>query len=93
MLNISTSQNLTTTCQESQTQQLPLLLSRQRINLQSHQLVWLGELAANISLETLRKIIDYTERFTNIEECHRNILKLDRILAHFWSVQMNLHKF
>ncbi len=48
-----------------------LILDRQKINLESHQLVWLGELV--VPIENLRNIIDYIKVFIDIEDCRRHI--------------------
>ncbi|CAF4059940.1 unnamed protein product [Rotaria sordida] len=47
------------------------LFNRERVNLESHQLIWLD---ANwkkdkTTLENLRKIVDYTKIFDNMDEC------------------------
>jgi hypothetical protein len=39
-----------------------------RSNLESYQLVWLGD-ASSLKIENLRGIIDYTTIFDNLEEC------------------------
>ena len=51
--------------------------NREHVNLESYQLVWLdsnlneqsSSTNAKVSLHDLRKIIDYTKRFCNMEEC------------------------
>ncbi|CAF1036125.1 unnamed protein product [Didymodactylos carnosus] len=41
---------------------------REQINLESHQLVWLGHLVT-LTIENLRKVIDYVKVFDNAKEC------------------------
>jgi hypothetical protein len=47
------------------------LFNRERINLESHQLIWLDTRVKSdeITLQSLRKIVDYTKVFDNIDEC------------------------
>ncbi|CAF3375458.1 unnamed protein product [Rotaria socialis] len=56
------------------------IFDREKINLESHQLVWLDptvdrnqESDALASLENLRKIVDYTKLFNNVEQCQQFI--------------------
>jgi hypothetical protein len=56
-----------------------LIIDRQQVNLESHQLLWLdANLMHNtndskITIEGLRKIVDYTKLFDDIEECFEYI--------------------
>ncbi|CAF4271617.1 unnamed protein product [Rotaria magnacalcarata] len=56
------------------------IFDREKINLESHQLVWLDptvdrnqESDTLASLENLRKIVDYTKLFNNVEQCQQFI--------------------
>jgi hypothetical protein len=50
-------------------------LDRNFVNLESHQLVWLGSQHGHnsVSIETLREIIDYTKLFENTQACEEYI--------------------
>ncbi|CAF1224363.1 unnamed protein product [Adineta ricciae] len=48
----------------------PLILNREIINIESHQLVLLSNNISNIpSIEDLRRNIDYTKLFSTVEKC------------------------
>ncbi|CAF3851750.1 unnamed protein product [Rotaria magnacalcarata] len=54
-----------------------ILINDEKINLESHQLVWLDEKTSEqiseniVTIESLRKIVDYTKLFDNVEECRQ----------------------
>lgn len=49
----------------------PRIFAREKYNLEPHQLVWLGVPVNNrkVHINVLRKIVDYTKLFDNVEEC------------------------
>ncbi|CAF1075954.1 unnamed protein product [Didymodactylos carnosus] len=55
------------------------LTDRELTNLESHQLIWLDSSMdtkeSQITLHNLRKVVDYTKLFDNVEECERYILE------------------
>jgi hypothetical protein len=61
-------------------QQEGRVFNRERVNLESHQLVWCN-INVNITtnaepiatLEDLRKIVDYTKLFNSVEECQQHL--------------------
>ncbi|CAF1536898.1 unnamed protein product, partial [Adineta ricciae] len=55
-------------CQKIDLQHRQFFFDREQINLESHQLVWLGPLIT-LSVKTVRKVIDYTKVFDNVKEC------------------------
>ena len=63
-------------------QRLERILDRERINLEPHQLVWCDcnvnttlNQKSVVDLGDLRKIVDYTKLFDDVEECQRYLTK------------------
>ncbi|CAF1377734.1 unnamed protein product [Didymodactylos carnosus] len=78
----ATSASASTSTTADTTATRPTVFNRERVNLESHQLVWLdpnvnnsNESESSITIEDLRKIIDYTKLFDNVEECQQYIVQ------------------
>jgi len=63
---------------DSEKQRIERMFNRERMNLEPHQLVWcdsniniMVNTESVVNLEGLRKIVDYTKLFDNLEECQR----------------------
>jgi hypothetical protein len=68
----------------------PLLLNRETINLESHQLIWLSSSTEFEPMESLRKIVDYVHLFDNVITPVKCISSERRTPLHFWCVHKNL---
>ncbi|CAF0889740.1 unnamed protein product [Didymodactylos carnosus] len=69
-----------------------LIFNRERVNLESHKLVWLDE-DNQFTLEFLRTIVDYTKVFDNIEECQQYIEQTNGTTTTFLSQLRILEEF
>jgi hypothetical protein len=61
----------TTFFEQSLAQRHRFIFDREKINLESHQLVWLGQ--PIVSNNTLRNIIYYTKVFVDVKDCRQHI--------------------
>ncbi len=61
----------TTFTEQSLTDRRHVILDREKINLESNQLVWLGQ--SIVSDDNLRNIIYYTKVFTDVKDCLQHI--------------------
>ncbi len=64
--------------EDSEKQRTGRVFNRERVNLEPHQLVWCDanidimiSTESTVSLEDLRKIVDYTKLFDHVKECQQ----------------------
>ncbi|CAF1025868.1 unnamed protein product [Didymodactylos carnosus] len=61
-----------------------LIIDRDRVNIEIHQLIWLDANVKNdndsaATMASVRKIIDYTKVFDNVEECAARVSTIDNL--------------
>jgi hypothetical protein len=88
-VNVDESKTLSEEINQTAVSSIEITLNREKINLESHQLVWLDVKVhdheyqdTTVNLEGLRKIIDYTKLFDNIQDCKEYLERTDNGLTY-----------
>jgi hypothetical protein len=87
--NVNESKTLGEETTQAVVSYIEITLNREKINLESHQLVWLDAKIhdheyqdTTVNLEGLRRIIDYTKLFDNVQDCKEYLERTDNGLIY-----------